>query len=120
MTLIVIGLLAALALVFVAYPLVSNRRHLYYLDDMLGLGEQKKLNYLYAKRAQIYDNIKDLEMEHEMGKLSEEDFARLRNDLLIEAQGVVKEIDHAQMKREIEDLIEADVKKHRKLSNDRA
>jgi hypothetical protein len=115
MELLVIGILATLALVFVAYPLVTPRRDVYYLEDMLGLGEQKKLNYLFAQRTLVYDNIRDLDQEHEMGKLSEADYTRLREGLLAEAQDIVREIDKAHVKREIEDLIERDVKAHRKV-----
>ncbi|MDH3197686.1 MAG: hypothetical protein OEO21_05545 [Candidatus Krumholzibacteria bacterium] len=115
MEIIIIGLLATAALVYVAYPLVSPKRHLYYLEDMLGLGEQKKLNYLYSKRNLAYDNIKDLENEFAMGKLSEADFTRLRDGLLVEAQEVLAEIDKAHVKREIEDLIEADARDHRRI-----
>jgi len=115
MELLAIGILATLALVFVAFPLVTPRRHLYYLEDMLGLGEQRKLNYLYSQRNLVYDNIKDLKLEFEMGKLSEADFARLRDGLLGEAQDIVRQIDEAKVKQEIEDLIERDVQAHRRV-----
>ena len=115
MELLAVGILATLALVFVAFPLVTPRRHIYYLEDMLGLGEQKKLNYLYAQRDLSYENIKDLEQEFEMGKLSQEDFTRLRDGLLAEAQEIVRGIDDAHARREIEDLIERDVRAHRRI-----
>jgi hypothetical protein len=115
MELLLIGILSTLALVYVAWPLVTPRRHLYYLENMLGLGDQKKLNYLYSKRALVYDNIKDLEQEFEMGKLSEDDFQRLRDDLFAEAEVVVREIDEAHIRREIDELIEADAKQHRRI-----
>lgn len=115
MELVLIGILSTLALAFVAYPLVSPRRDVYFLQNMLGGTEQKKLNYLYAQRALVYENIKDLELEHEMGKLSEDDFHRLRESLLAEAQGVVKEIDDARVKREIDTLIEQEAREHRKV-----
>jgi len=112
---LVIGIFATLALIFVAWPLVTPRRHLYYLENMLGLGDQKKLNYLYSRRALVYDNIKDLEQEFEMGKLSEDDFQRLRDDLFAEAEVVVREIDEAHVRREIDELIENDAKQHRRI-----
>ena len=59
MEMLAVGILSTLALVFVAWPLVTPGRHRYYLENMLGLGDQKKLNYLYSKRALVYDNIKD-------------------------------------------------------------
>ena len=115
MGLFLIAVLTAAAFAFVVYPLVSPRRHLYYLDDMLGLNEQKKLNYLYAKRSVVYDNLRDLDSEFQMGKLSQEDHGRLRDGLMAEAAEVVKEIDQAQIRREVEDAIEADARLQRRI-----
>ncbi len=114
MDVLIIGIVAIVALVLVAYPLVSPRRQMYYLEDVLGLGQHKKLNYLYSQRELVYDNIRDLDQEYEMGKLSEADFARLRDGLLSEAQEIVRQIDQAHVRREIEDLIESDARKARR------
>jgi hypothetical protein len=116
MGLLLVGILGAIAFAFVVYPLVSPRRHLYYLDDMLGANEQKKLNYFYARRNVVYDNLRDLDNEFQMGKLSESDHARLRDGLMAEAAEIVKEIDEAHIRREVEDAIEADVRSRRRLS----
>jgi hypothetical protein len=116
MTIIVISILALLALAFIAQPLFNSRRYVYYFDELLGGGRtQKQLNYLQSKKALVYDNIKDLELEHQMGKLSDADFDRLRAGLMLEAEQVVKEIDEAQVKRDIEELIEKDARSHRKI-----
>src|SRR5262245_16310367 len=115
MGLLFVGILAAAAFAFVIYPVVSPRRHLYYLDDMLGAGEQKKLNYLYARRSVVYDNLRDLDSEFQMGKLSETDHQRLRDGLISEAAGIVKEIDEAHVRREVEDAIEADARSRRRI-----
>lgn len=116
MSLLFIGLLSAAALGFVAYPLVSSRRHLYYLEDMLGLGDQKKLAYLYSRRSTVYENLRDLDNEHAMGKLTEADHKRLRDSLMAEAAEVVREIDEAHMRREVEDMIERDARTRRKVN----
>jgi hypothetical protein len=115
MVLFLIGILAAAAFGLVVYPLVSPRRHLYYLDDMLGVGEQKKLNYLYAKRSVVYENLRDLDNEFQMGKLSEADHQKLRDGLMAEAAEIVQEIDQAHIRREVEDAIEADARSQRRL-----
>lgn len=115
MTIIAIAVLAVLSLVLVAYPLVNPRRYVYYFDEMLTGGAQKKLNYLHSQKSLIYDNIRDLELEFEMGKLAEADFKRLRHGLLLEAEKAMREIDEAQVKRDIEELIERDVSSHRKI-----
>jgi hypothetical protein len=115
MALFLIGILGAAAFALVVYPIISPRRHLYYLDDMLGLGEQKKLNYLYARRSVVYENLRDLDNEHQMGKLTEEDHQKLRDGLMTEAAGIVKEIDAAHIRREVEDAIEADARSQRRI-----
>jgi len=115
MELFLIGLLAAAAFAFVAFPMVSPRRHLYYLDDMLGTGEQKKLAYLYSRRSVVYDNLRDLDNEFEMGKLSQTDHQRLRDGLMVEAAEVVRAIDEAHIRREVEDAIEADARSRRRI-----
>lgn len=115
MELLVTTMLAMAALAFVAFPLFSSKRHLYYLENVLGLSEHKTLNYLYSKRNTVYENIKDLEMEFDMGKLAKSDFERLREGLLAEAQQVVMKIDDARARQEVEDLIERDAQSHRKV-----
>jgi len=116
MELLAIGILSAVALAFVAYPLVSSKRHLYYLDDMLGSGEQKKLAYLYSRRSVVYDNIRDLDGEFQMGKLSAADHQRLSDSLMAEAAAIVQAIDEAHVRREVEDTIERDARSRRKIT----
>jgi hypothetical protein len=115
MELFLIGILTAGAFAFVAFPMVSSKRHLYYLDDMLGLGEQKKLAYLYSRRSVVYDNLRDLDGEFQMGKLSEADYQRLRDGLMVEAADVVRQIDEAHIRREVEEVIEADARAQRRI-----
>ncbi len=115
MEFLAIGIVSAAALTFVAYPLITSKRYLYYLEDMLGLGEQKKLAYLYSRRSVVYDNLRDLDNEFQMGKLSETDYQRLRDGLMAEAADVVREIDAAHARREVEDAIERDASARRKV-----
>jgi len=115
MEFVIIGLLSAAALTFVAQPLITQKRYLYYLEDMLGLGDQKKLAYLYSRRSVVYDNLRDLDNEFQMGKLTEADHQRLRDGLMAEAAEVVREIDAAHMRREVEEAIERDAKSRRKV-----
>ena len=115
MELFFIGIFATLALIFVVYPVINPRKYLYYLDDLLGSSEEKKISYLRQRKALVYDNIKDLDFEHDMGKLADADYQRLRGGLMDEAEEVVKELDRAQIRREIDELIERDVQDKRKL-----
>jgi len=113
--LFIFGIMATAALIFVVYPVISPRKYLYYLDDLLGSGEEKKTSYLQQRKTLVYDNIKDLDFEHEMGKLAQGDYQRLRAGLMEEAEIVVKEIDQAKIKREIDELIEREVRDQRKI-----
>ncbi len=114
MELIVVGILSTLALAYVAYPLMSSNRDMYYLEDALASGDQKTLFHLRSKKNLVYDNIRDLDNEFDLGKLSVEDHQKLRNGLLAEAAELTSEIDAAEVRRDIEQLIEAEVKARRK------
>lgn len=115
MELLFIGIFATLALIFVVYPVITPGKFRYYLDDLLGSNEEKKVSYLQQRKALVYDNIKDLDFEHAMGKLAESDYERLRGGLMNEAEAVVRELDEARIKREIDALIERDVQNKRKI-----
>jgi hypothetical protein len=109
------GIFATAALVVVVYPLINPRKFVYYLDDLLGSRSEKKISYLQQKKALVYDNIKDLDFEQAMGKLADTDYNRLRNGLMEEAENIVREIDNARIKKDVDDLIEREVRNHRKI-----
>jgi len=97
------------------YPVINPSKYRYYLDDLLGTSEEKKISHLQQQKALVYDNIKDLEFEHDMGKLSQSDYDRLRAGLLDEAETVVNDLDRARVKREIDELIERDIQDKRRI-----
>jgi hypothetical protein len=113
--LLFIGIFATMALVLVVYPLINPKKYVYYLDDLLGSSTEKKISYLQQKKALAYDNIKDLDFEQQMGKLADEDYSRLRNGLMDEAENIVKEIDSAKIKKDVDDVIEREVLNNRKI-----
>ncbi len=115
MELLFIGIFATLALIFVVYPVINPNKYRYYLDDLLGSSEEKKISYLQQKKALAYDNIKDLDFEHDMGKLSDSDYGRLRGGLMDEAETVVQDLDRARVKRELDELIERDIQDKRRI-----
>lgn len=114
MELILIGALSTVALAFVAYPLINPKKYVYYLNDLLGSREEKKLTYLESKKTLATDNLKDLEFEHEMRKLSDDDFGRLRDGLVSEAERIDKDIQKARIRRDIDEVIEREVRSRRK------
>ena len=115
MELLFVGIFATLALIFVVYPVINPSKYRYYLDDLLGSSEEKKISYLQQKKTLVYDNIKDLDFEHDMGKLAQSDYDRLRAGLMNEAETVVNELDRARVKREIDELIERDIRDKRRI-----
>jgi hypothetical protein len=57
-------------------------------------GEDKtRLGYLYERKEQIYENLRDLNFEYKAGKLGESDFLSLRDSMEQEAADVLAEID---------------------------
>jgi hypothetical protein len=55
--------------------------------------EKTRLDYLRERKDVIYDNLRDLNFEFRAGKFPEDDYARQRETLEIEAAKVVSEID---------------------------
>jgi hypothetical protein len=55
--------------------------------------EKTRLGYLYERKEQIYENLRDLNFEHKAGKLGESDFVSLRDSMEQEAADVLAEID---------------------------
>lgn len=110
----VIAILSASVAAFVLYPVLSGRRYLYDIENIFSTGDVRQINYLNAKKDLVMDNLKELEFDHQMDKLSEEDYARLRNDYLREAQEVVQAIDKLKVRQEIEQLIEREVRGRRR------
>lgn len=52
--------------------------------------------HLEQRKAQIYENLRDLQFEYRLGKLSDEDYQKTKLDLQRELAKVLAEIDAAQ------------------------
>ncbi len=52
-----------------------------------------RLMYLYERKEQIYENLRDLNFEYKAGKLSDADFNSMRDSMEQEAAAVLAEID---------------------------
>jgi hypothetical protein len=112
---VILTVLILAGVAFVLRPLVGRGKYRFEPEDTFALGDVRRLNYLNGQKATIMDNIKELDFEHDMGKLSEEDYSRLRNDYLREVQEVVAAIDKLKIQEEIEELIESDVRNRRRI-----
>ena len=61
--------------------------------DVLHPEAKTRLMYLYERKEQVYENLRDLNFEYKAGKLSEADFNSMRDSMEQEAAGVLAEID---------------------------
>ena len=52
--------------------------------------------HLEQRKAQIYENLRDLQFEYRVGKLSDEDYQKTKLGLQTELAGVLAEIDRVQ------------------------
>jgi len=112
---VAIALVAIGVVVFVAYPLFGRQRRLYHIEDSFEAGDTKQLNHLNFRKARIEENLRELDFEHEMGKLSEQDYAALREGYSKEAEEVATAVDKHRIREEIEELIEDEVRSRRRI-----
>ncbi len=83
-------LLVVLVSVFTLYPLFLGRR-----KGRLGTSDSPeidRLEQLYEKRDLYYSSIKDIELDRDMGKLNEQDYAELISRYKEKAATVTKQI----------------------------
>jgi hypothetical protein len=57
------------------------------------------VQHLQERKAQIYDNLRDLQFEYRVGKFSDEDYQKTKLDLQKELAKVLAEIDAIQPKQ---------------------
>jgi len=88
--LIVCSLVTLATLLLVFRPMLAAGR-----NPLLGNleGNPSALKRLLRKKERVYENIKDLEFEYKMGKLSEDDYQRLRGEFSSEAYQIMREIE---------------------------
>lgn len=90
MTNIIFVLLSLLVSFFVVLPILQARSARHGRDA--GKGNHRATD-LEERKETIYAAIKDIEFDHEMGKLSDEDFHELRQQYKQEAIALLKEMD---------------------------
>jgi hypothetical protein len=85
---ILIGLFILAAVAFyVSRPLVQSRR-------LAAAGGVDALS-LEVQRESLYTQIKELDLDHATGKVNDEDYTRLRAELVAQAAAVLKQLDGA-------------------------
>ena len=88
---------AAIVMIFIAFalPLVVRPEHLPPPEP------ESPTQHLEDRRAAVYENLRDLQVEFQMGKMSAADYAASKRDLQAELAGVLASI--AEVKRRASD-----------------
>jgi hypothetical protein len=67
--------------------------YVFYLPGKLKMGPDKtRLAYFQERKDAVYENLRDLNFEHQAGKLPEPDFLSLKLSLEDEAAGILAEM----------------------------
>ncbi len=67
--------------------------YVFYLPGKLHMGPDKtRLAYLQERKEVVYENLRDLNFEHQAGKLPDQDFQSLKASLEDEAAGILAEM----------------------------
>lgn len=80
----------------------------YVLQPLAGSGRggyrdsSRELSALEAERDRVLDSIQDIDVDHSMGKVSEEDYQRQRHVLAVEGAEILKSIDEVQLSPDAE------------------
>lgn len=130
-TLIVLGIT-----MFICYPFFTKTgSENLFEEDKKNYTEKRKsdLQLLEENKLELYSAIKEIEFDHGLGKLTDEDYKELRGSYIYEAAKVVRKIEELSHKNnlsiednieqiirnsensssQIEDGIEQEIKKHR-------
>jgi vacuolar-type H+-ATPase subunit H len=92
--LIVLAILLSVAL-FVTTPLRRVRSAEESADETLATAHETVVEELEAAREAKYREIRDAELDHQTGKLSDEDYALLDRSLRGEAVEILRQLDRA-------------------------
>src|SRR5450755_78461 len=67
--------------------------YVFYLPGRLQMGPEKtRLAYLQERKEAVYENLRDLNFEHQAGKLPDQDYQSLKASLEEEAAGILAEM----------------------------
>jgi hypothetical protein len=67
--------------------------YVFYLPGKLQMDAEKtRLAYLQERKDAVYENLRDLNFEHQAGKLPDQDYQALKSSLEDEAAGILAEM----------------------------
>ena len=105
MLLVACTAMVALASVYVLTPLFKEPRG----NLEVELLAETELDRLLNRKAVVYSNLKELEFEYKMGRLSDADFQRLEAGYKSEAAVILQKLDQLGASGNIDEAIERDV-----------
>jgi hypothetical protein len=62
--------------------------------------EKTRLAFLYERKEQTFENLRDLNFEYKAGKLSDADFSTMRDSMEQEAANTLAEIDQLEQEKD--------------------
>jgi zinc ribbon protein len=71
--------------------------------------EETQWDLLQRKKEVILGNIQDLDFEYKCGKLSDEDYQKIRGEMSAEAAGVFQEIENIESNADLDALIRREI-----------
>jgi hypothetical protein len=91
-------------------------RPLFRKDDAIesAIIEETEWDLLQRKKEVVLGNIQDLDFEYKCGKLSEEDYKKVRSEMTAEAAAVLHDIDSIESTQDLDALIRREVLSRRK------
>src|SRR5919197_792761 len=71
--------------------------------------EETQWDLLQRKKEVVLGNIQDLDFEYKCGKLSQEDYQKIRGEMSAEAALVLQEIEHIESSADLDALIRREI-----------
>jgi hypothetical protein len=91
MGLLIAPILFVAAIIYVAYPLLTDP-----VSVAPGEADEEKIGQLFEEKDEIVASLKDIDMDYRMGKLSLQDYNSLRSDFERRAADVFKRLEEAE------------------------
>jgi hypothetical protein len=70
---------------------------------------ETELDRLLNRKAVVYSNLKELEFEYKIGRLSDDDYRRLENGYKLEAAAILKQLDGLGVEKDLDESIESEI-----------
>jgi hypothetical protein len=99
------ALLTVIAGVYVLTPLFREPKG----NLEVELLAETELDRLLNRKAIVYTNLKDLEFEYKMGRLSDADFKRLEAGYKGEAAAILQKLDQLGVEKDLDETIEKNI-----------